>query len=84
MTPSGTLNVESCGFDPAHPGQFYFTTEYDGLFYSPNVRVTKPTFKQVESYGFKHPLRVQFNPFHPAEMWVTSFGNGISVGNAGP
>jgi photosystem II stability/assembly factor-like uncharacterized protein len=21
--PSGTLNVESCGFDPAHPGQFF-------------------------------------------------------------
>jgi hypothetical protein len=65
------------------PGSF-FATEYDGLFYSPDIRAAKPDFKRVESYGFKHPLRVQFNPFHPAEMWVTSFGNGIKVGKTSP
>ena len=81
---NGVLNVESCAFDPQHPGQFYFTTEYDGLFYCPNVRAEKPAFTQVPSYAFKHPLRVQFNPYHPGEIWVTSFGNGISVGETLP
>ena len=84
LAPSGVLNVESCGFDPAHKGEFYFTTEYDGLFYSADIRAAKPAFKQVESYGFKHPLRVQFDPYHESELWVTSFGNGIRVGHTSP
>jgi photosystem II stability/assembly factor-like uncharacterized protein len=84
LAKSGVLNVESCAFDPAHPGQFYFTTEYDGLFYCPDIRAKNPAFTQVESYGFKHPLRVQFNPQKPTEMWVTSFGNGIRVGKTTP
>ena len=25
-------------------------------------------------------MRVLFNPYDPAEMWVTSFGNGLRVG----
>ena len=84
LTRSGVLNVESCGFDPAHAGQFYFTTEYDGLYYSPDIRAAKPAFSQVESYSFKHPLRIQFNPNRPTELWLTSFGNAISIGNTLP
>ena len=84
LAPSGVLNVESCAFDPGHPGQFYFTTEYDGMFYSADIQAAKPAFEQVASYGFKHPLRVQFNPQRQAEMWVTSFGNGINVGDTMP
>ena len=84
LSPSGVLNVESCTLDPAHPDHLYFTTEGDGLFFSDNIRAAKPVFKQVESYGFKHPMRVEFNPNKPSEMWVTSFGNAISVGDTTP
>jgi len=80
LAPSGVLNVESGAFDPAKTGQFYFTTEYDGLFYSPDIRAEKPAFQPVESYRFKHPLRIQFNPQRQSEIWVTSFGNGMAVG----
>jgi len=84
LAKSGVLNVESAAFDPAHPGQFYFTTEYDGLYFSPDIRAKDPAFTQVQSYPFKHPLRIQFNPARPAEMWVTSFGNAIRVGETLP
>jgi photosystem II stability/assembly factor-like uncharacterized protein len=84
LARSGILNVESCAFDPARPGEFYFTTEYDGLFHCADIRVKNPVFTQVDSYPFKHPLRVQFNPGKPTEIWVTSFGNGIRVGETRP
>jgi hypothetical protein len=83
LTPGGVLNVESCAFDPNHPAEFYFTTEYDGLFYTPNVNADRPVFEPVKSYPFAHPLRIQFNPYAKNEMWVTSFGNGIRVGDTG-
>ena len=80
LAPSGVLNVESCAVDPAHPDELYFTTEYDGLWYTPTCKAEKPAFAQVRSYLFKHPERIFFNPYQPGEMWVTSFGNGICVG----
>ena len=83
IAPSGILNVESCAFDPTHPKELYFTTEYDGLWYCADVTADKPVFTAVASYGFRHPLRVQFNPHQPTEMWVTSFGNAMAVGTVG-
>jgi hypothetical protein len=59
-------------------------TVYDGLFDSADIQAAKPVFKQVVSYGFKHPLRVLFNPQYPAVMWVTSFRNGLNVGDTVP
>jgi photosystem II stability/assembly factor-like uncharacterized protein len=84
LAPSGILNVESVAFDPQHPGQFYMTTEYDGLFFCENIRAKTPEFKSVEAYKFKHPLRVQFNPTRPTEIWITSFGNAIQTGETTP
>jgi photosystem II stability/assembly factor-like uncharacterized protein len=80
LAPSGVLNVDSCAFDPVHSGEFYFTTEADGLWFSPDIRAAKPRFEQLRSYPFAHPLRIQFNPYRPEERWVTSFGNGIRAG----
>jgi photosystem II stability/assembly factor-like uncharacterized protein len=80
LSPTGVLNVDSCTVNPRDPNELYFTTEYDGLWVTADLKAERPTFKQVQSYRFKHPLRVQFNPYRPSEMWVTSFGNGVSVG----
>jgi len=80
LSPTGVLNVESCTVDPSDPAELYFTTEYDGLWFTEDATAERPSFRQVESYGFRHPLRAQFSPYRPTEMWVTSFGNGMSVG----
>lgn len=80
LSPTGVLNVESCAVDPRHPNDLYFTTEYDGLWYTANRAADRPTFTPVASYPFRHPLRIQFAPDAPTAMWVTSFGNGMCVG----
>jgi hypothetical protein len=59
------------------------TTETKGLWYSININSATPTFSLVTSYPFRQPERVFFNPFNPLEIWVTSFGNGMRVGNSG-
>lgn len=84
LAPSGVLNVESCAFNPNNPRECYLTTEYDGLWYTADIRAAKPVFVPVTSYPFHHPMRVFFNPADPAEMWVTSFGNGLYVGRVTP
>ncbi|HEY3379505.1 MAG TPA: hypothetical protein VGL77_18675 [Armatimonadota bacterium] len=83
LSPTGVLNVDSCTVNPRNANELYFTTEYDGLWYTANLSAPRPTFTQVASYRFKHPERVFFNPYQPNEVWVTSFGNGISVGQEG-
>ena len=80
LSPIGVLNVSSCTVNPSNPNEMYFGTEYDGLFYTKNLRDAKPTFTPVDSYPFRNPLRIFFNPYKPAEVWVTSFGNGMYVG----
>ncbi len=67
--------------NPLNANELYFTTEVEGLWHSTNINAAVPTFSQVPGYAFRHPKRVFFNPFKPAEMWVTSFGNGIRVGS---
>lgn len=84
LSPTGVLNVESCTINPCHPDQLFMTTEYDGLWVTDHVNTAKPVFRPVESYGFKHPLRVQFNPYRDTEIWITSFGNGLVVGRVMP
>ncbi|MFO0953440.1 MAG: Calx-beta domain-containing protein [Isosphaeraceae bacterium] len=34
----------------------------------------------MASYPFRQPERVFYNPYNPAEIWVTSFGGGVMVG----
>ena len=73
--------VTSCTFSPVNSNEMYLTTETDGLWYSSNINTVSPVFTAVASYPFRQPERVFFNPYNPSEVWVTSFGNGLRVGN---
>ncbi|MBF0565320.1 MAG: hypothetical protein HQK89_08760, partial [Nitrospirae bacterium] len=39
-----------------------------------------PTFTQVASYPFRQPTRIFYSPYNRNEIWVTSNGNGLRVG----
>jgi hypothetical protein len=73
--------VGSCAINPAHANEMYLTTETNGLWYTANLSAAQPTFTAVASYPFRQPERVFFNPYNVGEIWVTSFGNGLRVGN---
>ena len=72
--------VGSCTIDPKNSKVIYVTTETEGLWVSVNITSANPTFNLVGAYPFCHPVRVFFNPNKPGEVWVTSFGNGLRVG----
>ncbi len=72
--------VESVGIPPDDQGEIYATTETQGLWHASDRSAITPTFSQVPSYPFRQPVRVFFNPYDPAEMWVASFGNSLRVG----
>jgi hypothetical protein len=76
--------VTSCTFNPANPDQLFLTTEFEGLWMSTDINAAAPSFQLVNSYPFKQPERVFFNPYNANEMWVTSFGNGMKVGSLTP
>jgi hypothetical protein len=73
--------VTSCAINPLNLNELYATTEDAGLWYCGNIRSASPAFTTVMGYPFGQPERVFFNPSQPAEMWVTSFGNGIRIAN---
>jgi len=73
--------VTSISFDPTNSKQAYLTTETQGLWMSENMDATTPTWTLVKSYPFRQPERVFFNPYKTDEVWVSSFGNGMKVGN---
>ncbi len=75
--------VESCTISPINPNEMYVTTEYEGLYYTNNLYSKNPEFILLESYPFKHPLRVFFNPFNNSEVYISSFGYGIVRGLSG-
>lgn len=57
---------------------WFVTTETQGLFRF-TWYGTSGSSTAITSYPFRQPERVFFNPYNPAEMWVTSFGNGMKV-----
>jgi photosystem II stability/assembly factor-like uncharacterized protein len=73
--------VSSLTFHPQNTTQAYLTTETQGLWISNNMNAALPTWSLVDSYPFRQPERVFFNPFNQNELWVTSFGNGMKVGS---
>ena len=81
LTGTTLDRVTSCTFDPNNPNTIYVTTETQGLWYSNNINSPTPTFALVNSYPFRQPERVFFNPYDNTKMWVTSFGNGMKVGD---
>ena len=76
--------VSSCTIDPMDGDRIYVTTETEGLWYCENLSSPNPVFAQVESYPFRQPERVFYNPYDPSEIWITSFGNGLRIGQTGP
>jgi hypothetical protein len=80
LTGSQFDRVTSITYNPLAPNQAYLTTETQGLWISNTMNLTTPTWKLVDSYPFRQPEKVFFNPFNQHEMWVTSFGNGMKVG----
>ena len=80
LTGSQFDRVSSLTFNPQISNQAYLTTETQGLWMSNNMNAASPTWTLVDSYSFRQPERVFFNPYNPNEMWVTSFGNGMKVG----
>jgi Secretion system C-terminal sorting domain len=81
LTGTTFARVNSITFDPVTANRAYLTTETQGLWVSNNMNATTPTWSLVSSYPFRQPVRVYFNPFNTAEMWVSSFGNGLKVGS---
>ena len=74
--------VNSLAVDPDDANQAYLTTEIDGLWYTDNLQASVHTFTPVAGYDFMQPMRVVYNPFNSREVWVTSFGGGLRVGEA--
>ncbi len=80
LTGSQFDRVTSITHNPQNTIQAYLTTETQGLWVSNNMNTATPTWGTVNSYPFRQPERVFFNPFNQDEMWVTSFGNGLKTG----
>ena len=73
--------VTSITFNPLNNKQVYLTTEQNGLWITDNISAANPVFTLVENYQYRQPERVFFNPFKPCEIWISSFGNGMKIGN---
>ena len=81
LTGSQFDRVTSITFNPQNQQQAYLTTETQGLWISNDMNATVPSWTLVSSYPFRQPHRVFFNPFAMNEVWVTSFGNGMKIGD---
>jgi hypothetical protein len=84
LTGSQFDRVTSLTHNPLNTNQAYLTTETQGLWMTNNLNAVDPLWEPVDSYPFRQPERVFFNPFNPLEMWVTSFGNGMKTGFLNP
>lgn len=73
--------VSSMTFDPNNTKQAYMTTEQLGLWFSENMDAAIPTFVRVDPFKFRQPEKVYFNPYNKDEVWISSFGYGMNVGN---
>lgn len=74
---TSSYRVNSCTVNPSNKKEMYYTTETAGLWYSNNADASNPIFTLVDSYPFRHPVRVTFNPFNNSELWISGFGSGM-------
>ena len=70
----------SCTFHPVNPNEMYICTELTGLHYATNTNSSTFVPATLSNYNFRNPQHVFFNPYNSNEVWVTSFGFGLSVG----
>ncbi|MCC6721429.1 MAG: T9SS type A sorting domain-containing protein [Bacteroidia bacterium] len=75
-----SYRVNSCTVNPLNNNEMYYTTETAGLWFSNNAKDIKPNFTLVESYPFRHPVRVNFNPYNNSEICISGFGSGMMFG----
>jgi len=80
---SGSLldRVTSITFNPEDYTQAFVSTETQGLYLMYNINKATPFFQLVNTYIFRQPERMFFNPYKIGELWVTSFGNSLKVGH---
>ena len=76
-----TEGVTSLTFNPENADHVLIATETEGLLSCDDINSATPTFQSVPGYPFRQPHRIFFNPFNPSEVWVSSFGNGMKVGD---
>ena len=69
-------------FHPVQANTLYIATEVNGLLYATNTNSNSFSISTVNSYPFRRPQKVFFNPYNNNEVWVTSFGNGTRMGMA--
>jgi hypothetical protein len=81
LTGSQFDRVTSITFNPQNLSQAFLTTETQGLWVSNDMNLTTPSWTLVDSYPFRQPERVFFNPYDLNKIWVSSFGNGMKVGD---
>lgn len=78
---SAVEGVTSVTFNPSDPDQVFVCTETDGLLTSTDINAVAPSFQPVSSYPFRQPHRAFLNPYNSSELWISSFGNGMRVGD---
>ena len=76
-----TPRVTSITFNPNDTKQVFMTSEYSGLQVCQDITLTNPVFELVNNYPFEHPERVFFNPYNANEIWISSFGSGMKMGD---
>ncbi len=76
LTPG--ISTLSCSFNPSVTDEMYICTELNGLYFVNNTASFSPI--QLANYDFRNPQKVFFNPYIKNEIWITSFGNGLKVG----
>ncbi len=72
----GNAGSDSVAINP-DTGEMYVASANAGLFYSAN----KTTFSAVSQEPYGGIESVAFNPYQTSQVWVTTHGNGMQVGD---
>jgi hypothetical protein len=74
---NGADRVSSITIHPTIANLAFISTETDGLWKTPNLSSSSPTFVRENGFPFRQPERIFFNPTNANELWITSFGGGL-------
>ena len=66
--------------DLASNGEMYITGEGTGLLYCANTATISQSTVTLTNYPMTTPYRVFLNPYNSNQIWVATYGYGISVG----